>query len=96
MLFAIILLTLPLGGMYIAIRYIKGNTFKRNKKLGTLLIMSGSIYFVYSLIEYLLSNLTRNGGGLLQPIFSFLACTIIVPFGLILRNPEKKEKRSNI
>jgi len=89
-LFAIVLLLLPIGGIYIAIRYIKGNTFRRNEKLGTLLIISGLVFFGYSLTKYLLSNLTGNYGGESQPIFAFLVCTIIVPFGLILKNPDKK------
>jgi hypothetical protein len=90
-LFAVTLLLLPVGGIYIAIRCIKGNTFKKNKQLGTLLIISGLVFLGYSLIEYILSNLTGNYGGQLRLILAFLVCTIVVPFGLII-SPDNKVK----
>jgi len=83
---AFFLLLLPLGGVYIGFRYLKGNVFKKNEKLGKVLIITGLAFFVYSIIEYILSNLTGNYGGELRPIFTFLLCTIIVPLGLVLRN----------
>lgn len=83
------LLTLSILGIYTGIRYIKGNTFKKNRRLGTTLIILGLIYLGYSLIVYILSNLTGNYGGEIKPVFAFLLCTVLVPLGLILKNPEK-------
>ena len=90
LLFSLALLILPIGGTYIGIRYIRGNVFKSNKNLGLVLIIFGLIMLGYSLIEYVLSNLTGNYGGEFKPIFAFILCTIVVPLGLILRNSNKK------
>jgi amino acid transporter len=73
-------------GIYIGIRYIKQKPFKKNRALGTTLIILGLTYLGYSLIVYIFSNLTGNAGGELKPLFAFLWTLLIVPFGLTLRN----------
>jgi amino acid transporter len=73
-------------GIYIGIRYIKQKPFKKNRALGTTLIILGLTYLGYSLIVYIFSNLTGNTGGELKPLFAFLWTLVIVPFGLTLRN----------
>ena len=77
-------------GIYIGIRYLKGNTFKENKNLGTLLVLLGVIYFISTLLSYLFSNLTDNLGGELKPILAFIWLILTLPIGLALRNGCKK------
>lgn len=72
-------------GIYIGIRYIKNNGFKKNRSLGIALIVVGSFYFISSLASYLLSNLTGNTGGWLKPIAAFLFMIVTVPLGILIK-----------
>ena len=76
-------------GIYIGIRYIKGNGFKENKSLGQVLVLLGIVYFLYTLITYIFSNLTDNPGGELRPILAFVWMVLTVPLGLVIKNGTK-------
>lgn len=48
--FALIKLTLPIAGLYVGFKYLRGKTiFKQNKKIGNILLVAGAIFFAYSL-----------------------------------------------
>jgi Na+-driven multidrug efflux pump len=76
-------------GIYVGIRYFKGKVFKKNKSLGTVLVIFGLFYLLYSLISYFFSNLTGNIGGEIQPILALVWAVVTIPFGLVLRNGVK-------
>ena len=75
--------------IYIGIRYIKDQGFKKNENLGKVLIIFSLVYLSYTLVTYMLSNLTDNSGGQLQPIIAFIFSLITIPFGLVLKNGTK-------
>ena len=79
-------LTISGLGIYIGIRYIKNKGFKRNKTFGTLLVVLGLGYFLYSIASYIFSNITGNIGGELQPITAIFWAIMTIPLGLTLRN----------
>jgi len=87
---SLLTITVCVAGIYTGIRYIRGNSLKRNKTLGTTLIALGLLYLGYSLFGYIFSNLTDNPGGGLKVIMAFIWTLLIVPLGLVLRNPKKE------
>lgn len=86
---SLLTVTLYVAGVYTGIRYVKENSLKRNKNLGTILVALGLLYLGYSLFGYIFSNLTDNPGGGLKIIMAFIWTLLIIPFGLVLRNPKK-------
>lgn len=76
-------------GIYVGIRYYKGKIFKKNRSLGTVLVILGVSYLLYTITVYIFSNLTGNIGGEIQPILALIWAVVTVPFGLVLRNGVK-------
>ncbi len=76
-------------GGYVAWRNFRNNPFKENKTAGVLLVNFSIVYFVYSALSCLISNLTGNIGGYVGPVAAFLSMLILVPVGLGLKNGYK-------
>ncbi|MBN1373783.1 hypothetical protein JW962_00405 [Candidatus Dojkabacteria bacterium] len=87
----LVLLLVLLGGIgvYVGIRYFKKKGFKQNETLGSLMIFGSLIYFLYKLVTVILSNLTGNEGGWLQPVFALILVFWVVPLGYAIRNGTK-------
>jgi len=86
---SIFTLTLSGMGIYIGIRYLKKRGFKKNRSLGIVLITLGLVYFGYTVLGYIFSNLTDNMGGEFKVILSFLWLLISFPLGLGFKNGVK-------
>ena len=83
---SILFLSITILGMYIGIRYIKYNGFKKNNSLGICLIYLGMGYFIYNLVIYILNNVTGNLGGEVRVVLSLLFLIILLPLGMGIRN----------
>ena len=83
---SIFTLTISGIGIYVGIRYLKGRGFKKNTSLGILLITLGLVYFGYTVLGYIFSNLTDNPGGEIKVVLALLWLLISFPLGLGLKN----------
>ena len=85
-LLSILFLSITVLGMYIGIRYIKYNGFKKNNSLGICLIYLGIGYFLYNLVVYILNNVTGNLGGEIRILLALLLAIILLPLGMGIKN----------
>ncbi|MFA5248183.1 MAG: hypothetical protein WC415_02985 [Patescibacteria group bacterium] len=56
--------------------------FKKNKKIGSLLILFAILFFLYQSIKIILFNINGNSGGWLGLFFVFLICLYLLLAGL--------------
>ncbi len=88
---AIALLLFSIFTLWISWRYIKNKPFRKNRYVGTFLILLGVICFLYMLIPVIYSNVTQtNPGGWARPIIGLTVGLFFILLGMKLIKIETK------
>jgi len=91
---AIALLLFSIFTLWVSWRYIKNKPFRKNKYIGTFLILLGVIFFLYMLIPVIYSNVTQiNPGGWARPFIGLIVGLFFTLLGMRLIKIETKNIR---
>ena len=86
MLIAVIVFILSLFPIYISVRYLKNNPFKKNKELGYVFLIIGVFYFFNKVFTYIFNEITKlNPGAWGQLVLGFIIgfCFVLIGIGFL-------------